>query len=465
MKLTPPLVIFAAAFTLASTADEVKSTVRFFNDDQLTGSVESLTTERLVLKSPILEKPALFLLKDVLDLTLAATPPESVARHEASVTLTRGDVVRGQLASVSDEAVELDTWFAGRMKFNRLNIADIKISERPEFIYRGPTGLEGWKQSGEKPAWTFQNSRFRSVAAGSIARNVELPDECSIAFDAAWRGSFALKLVFFSDDLASDHPASGYEMAIQSRSVYLRSCKTQKFLGHTASAVTLQENEKAHIEVRVSLKSGKVCLFLDGHIIDVWTDPDVVREEIGRGIHFITQNESPVQISGIEVSAWDGEVDPLPKPQEMGGLRQFGIQGLMEEEDEPEESAPEEAPNKRRVELHNGDSIDGEVVSISDGMITLKTPFRDVRLPVEALRTIALKPVDLETSKRENGDVKAWFADGSWLVFRLEGVDEGTLTGYSQAFGTAVFKMAAFSRIEFNIYDPAFEELRMTNGW
>ena len=464
MKLVPPLVIFAAAFTLASTADEVKSTVRFSNNDQLTGAVESLTTERLVWKSPILEKPAPFFLKDVLDLTLAAAPPEAVARHEAAVTLTRGDVIRGQLASVSDEAVELDTWFAGRMKFNRLNIADIEISERPDFIYQGPAGLDGWKQSGDKPAWTYQNSHFRSVAAGSIARNVALPDECAIAFDAAWRGSFSLKLVFFSDDLASDHPASGYEMTIQSRSLYLRSCKTQKFLGHTASAVTLQENEKAHIEVRVSLKSGKICLFLDGEIIDVWTDPDVVRSEMGRGIHFITQNESPVQISGIEVSAWDGEVDKLPNPQAMGGLRQFGIQGLMETEDGTE-SAPKKETNKRRVELRNGDSIEGEVVSINDGMITLKTPFRDVRLPVEALRSLALKPVDLETSKRENGDVRAWFADGSWIVFRLEGVGEGILTGYSQAFGSAVFKIAAFSRIEFNIYDPRFEDLRMTNRW
>lgn len=464
MKLVLPSAVFAAAFTLASTADEVKSTVRFSNNDRLSGSMESLTTERLVWKSPILEKPTPFFLKDVLDLALTGDQPESTAKHEAAITLTRGEVVRGQLASVSDEAVELDTWFAGRMKFNRLNIAGIKISERPDYIYRGPTGLDGWKQSGDKPAWTFENSRFRSVAAGSIARNVDLPDECSIAFDAAWRGSFGLKLVFFSDDLASDRPSSGYELTIQSRSVYLRGCKTQKFLGHTASAVTLQENEKAHIEVRASLKSGKVCLFLDGQIIDVWTDPDVAPNEVGRGIHFITQNDSPVQISDIGVSAWDGEVDQLPAPQAMGGLRGFGIQGLMEMEDESE-PAPEEKTNSRRMELRNGDSIDGEVVSIIDGVITMKTPFRDVKLPVAALRSVALKPVDLETSKRENGDVRAWFSDGSWIIFRLEGVGEGTLTGYNQSFGTAVFKIAAFNRIEFNIYDPEFEDIRMASGW
>ncbi len=464
MKLVLPSAVFAAAFTLASTANEVKSTVRFSNNDRLSGSLESLTTERLIWKSPILERPTPFFLKDILDLTLTGEQPESTSKHEAAITLTRGEVVRGQLASVSDEAVELDTWFAGRMKFNRLNIAGIKISERPDFIYRGPTGLAGWTQSGDKPAWTFQNSRFRSVAAGSIARKVDLPDECSIAFNAAWRGSFGLKLVFFSDDLASDRPSSGYELTIQSRSVYLRGCKTQKFLGHTASAVTLQENEKAHIEVRASLKSGKICLFLDGQIIDVWTDPDVAPNEVGRGIHFITQNDSPVQISDIGVSAWDGEVDQLPAPRAMGGLRGFGIQGLMEMEDESE-PAPEEKTNSRRIELRNGDSIDGEVVSIIDGAITIKTPFRDVRLPVEALRSVALKPVDLETTKRENGDVRAWFSDGSWIIFRLEGVGEGTLTGYNQSFGTAVFKIAAFNRIEFNIYDPETEDIRMASGW
>ena len=457
--------MLALALPLAQAAETVGASVRFSNNDQLSGSMESLTTERLLWNSPILEKPVPFLLKNVLELTLAAEQPEISAKHEATITLTNGDIVRGQLASVSDASVELDTWFAGRMKFNRLMIRDVRVSERPDFIYRGPTSLDGWQQSGEKPAWTYQNSGFRSTMAGSIARNVNLPDECTIAFDAAWRGSFALKLVFFSDDLASDHPATGYEMTIQSRSVYLRSCKTQKFLGHTPNAVTLQENEKARIEVRASLKSGKVCLFVDGHIIDVWTDPDVVRNEIGRGIHFITQNESPVRISRIEVGAWDGDVDQLPAPQMLGGIRQFGNQGgLMEMDDEPEPAAPEVKPNSERMELRNGDTIAGEVVSIIDGMITVKTPFREVRLPVETLRSVALKPVDLERCKRENGDVRAWFPDGSSLVFRLEAVSGGSLTGFSQNFGTASFKIAAFNRIEFNIYNPDLEEIRLANG-
>ena len=464
MKLTLVPLILGTALQIAAAADALESSIRFSNNDQLSGSLETLTTEQIVWKSPILVKPIPFLLKNVIDLTLPATLTASAAKHEASVTLTNGDLVHGQLASVSDESVELDTWFAGRLKFNRLMIRDVQISERPDFIYRGPTGLDGWKQSGEKPAWTYLNSSFRSTSVGSIARDVNLPDECSIAFDASWRGSFSLKLVFFSDDLASDHPTSGYEMTIQTRSVYLRSCKTQKFLGHTPNAVMLQENEKARIEVRASRKTGKVCLFVDGQIIDVWTDPDFGTNEFGRGLHFISQNESPVQVSRIEVGAWDGEVDQVPDAQLRGGIRQFGNQ-IEQMDDEPEPVTPEKKPNTERMELRNGDSITGEVISIIDGTITVKTPFREVKLPIESLRSVALKPVDLERCKRENGDVRAWFPDGSSMVFRLEGVTDDSLIGYSQNFGTVNFKISAFNRIEFNIYDPELQEIRLANGW
>jgi hypothetical protein len=117
-----------------------------------------------------------------------------------------------------------------------------------------------------------------------------------------------------------------------------------------------------------------------------------------------------------------------------------------------------------RIELRNGDSIVGQILSIIDGMMTVKTPFREVKLPVEALRTVALKPAEFERCKRENGDIRGWFPDGSFMVFRLDEVSEGLLTGYSQHFGTARFNMAAFNRIEFNIYKPEFEAIRKANG-
>ena len=148
-------------------AGEAVSTVRFSNNDRLSGSIESLSPDMLLWKSSILEKPTPFFLKNVLELTLAAEQPQSIARHEAAISLTNGDMLRGQLASISDDVIGLDTWFAGRLQVNRLMISEIKITELPDLIYRGPTGLDDWKQSGDKPAWTYQNGCFRSSAPGN----------------------------------------------------------------------------------------------------------------------------------------------------------------------------------------------------------------------------------------------------------------------------------------------------------
>ncbi len=460
MKRFRSIIIPIAAWLPVSAAAEGTSVVRFSNSDQLSGSLESLTTDRLVWKSPILEAPTPFFLRNVLDLSLSAVRPEISAKHEAVISLTNGDTVSGQLASVSDDAVELDTWFAGRMKFRRVMIQGIRIDERPTLLYQGPDGIDDWTQSDKPPSWSYRDSALVSKAAGSVARDVNLPDECSIAFDAAWRGTFGLKMIFFSDDLTSDSPPNGYDLNFQQRAIYLRNCQNEKSLGAGANAFALQENEKARIEVRASLKSGTICVFVDGKIIAVWTDPDVAENKVGRGIHFVSVNASPVKISRIAVTPWDGVVDKLPEPRQGAGFRQFGIQEM------PEESAiAADKAEEGRMMLRNGDTIVGDVLAIEDGMITIKTPFKEVRLPVEVLESVALKTVSLERCKRENGDVRGWFSDGTSIVFRLDGVGDETLTGYNQNFGTAEFKLAAFSRIEFNIYDPKLEDLRNETGW
>lgn len=440
-------------------ADEDGAFVRFSNNDRLQGSLVSLTPDTLVWKSPVLEKPASFLLSKVIDLSLPATHKQPEADHVAVVTLRRGDVIRGQLASVTDKVVSLDTWFAGRMNFNRLMVADLKIEGQMNYTYRGPDSLEGWKQSVGKPAWTYSRGAFRSEGAGSIARPDLLPEECSVSFDAAWKSdSFSLKVILFSDEPEEDSTSSGYEVSFQRGSIYLRNCKTQAFLGSTHSQA-LAEYDKVRIELRASSKTGKVCLYINDRIIEVWTDPDMAKGKFGKALHFVTQNSMPVRISGIGVAPWDGVIEKMPEPR-IGGMRQFGIP-VPKEEPKP----AKEKSEKGRMELANGDTIAGEVTSIEEGRISIKTSLGEVKVPVARFRTITLPEVNSEEAIRKQGDIRAWFPDGSSIVFRLDEVGDGTLTGYSQNFGTATFKMEAFSRIEFNIYEPEFEGKWSTGDW
>ena len=56
--------------------------------------------------------------------------------------------------------------------------------------------------------------------------------------------------------------------------------------------------------------------------------------------------------------------------------------------------------------------------------------------------------------------MRAWFADGGHLTFRLDDLGDESLEGYSQTFGDGRFKMSAFKRIEFNIHDWRLDEFR-----
>jgi hypothetical protein len=462
--MKPPQQILALCLALAAaaTADAPKSVVRFSNNDVLAGFQQALTPQHLIWNSPLLERPATFLLDKVLDVSQSPAPPNEIADHVAMVTLTNGDAIRGQLASVTDDTIALDTWFAGRMSFRRPMVSGVKIEQRTGFLYSGPSGLDGWHQSAKPPAWTYSRSAFRASAEGGIARNDLLPEECSVSFDAAWKGdSIRLRVVLCSDDSSTDNPNSGYDFSFVRGSVHARNCRTQSFLG-SAQSQALVEADKVHVEIKVSKKTSRVALFINGRIIDVWNDPDAGQAAFGRGLHFISGSTLPLRVSDIRVAAWDGVIEQMPEPRP-GFNRRFGFPELNEDD---EESEPDKKPEpESRMELANGDSLAGEVSSIENGVITMKTPLGEIRLPVSRLRTVLLKPMEPESSKRYNGDIRAWFPDGGSIVFRLESSGDGTLTGTSQNFGTATFQTAAFSRIEFNIYSPDYEDMRRAEDW
>lgn len=453
-----------------STAQDTTASVRFSNDDRLTGSMESLTADLLVWKSPCLEKPVPFFVKQVMEVDLPGSLPEIAADHEALATLTNGDVLRGQLSSVTDELVSLDTPYAGRINLNRLNVKSLKIQSLSTALYRGPSGMQGWKTTGSKPAWTYSNAAFRSDGQGAIGKEDLLPEECSISFDTAWKGdSFGFKVVIFSKDIARDTSkseiSSGYEFAFQRGGVSVRNGKTSMTLGYSQAREFL-ENEKVRLEIRASQKTGKLCLVINDRVAEVWIDPEFKKGVFGGGLQFIALGNMPIRISGIVVTAWDGVLDQMPNPQPGGGMAgfpgmRFGMGGMAMPGNKP---SAKEKNKDGRMELANGDSIEGEPTSIKDGFVKIKSPFGEIKLPVARLRDINLKKDALETSIRRKGDVRAWFPDGSSLVFRLDGVADGTLTGSSQNFGTAKFNINAITRIEFNIYDPTLEDKRNSNS-
>jgi hypothetical protein len=464
---TPSLFL---ALAVACVAQDDASVVRFSNGDQLSGDLIALTDEKLSWKSQLLREPAEFDLKYVIDLSLpaGATPAERpVAAHEAILEMTNGDTIRGQLAGITDDLITLNTWYAGELPLRRVNVKSVKIASVADTYYRGPNSLDEWTLDDGGDTWRFRGGALHSESPAGIAREINFPDECVVSFEASWRGSFRPKIILFSNDITTSNPQAGYEMVFQGNSVHVKKAGSNNWLGHSTNAGVLRENEKARIEIKTSLKSGKIALYVDGAIIDIWQDDAVDKERLGKGFHIVSQDSSPLRVSNIEVTGWDGYLEDVPDRR----LRFQGrFQGGFELEGggfgggESPEPAKEEIPEGRMM-LRNGDTIEGEVLGIEGEEITLKTPFSEVKFPVSRLKNIALSSDGKETPKIYNGDVRATLADGSRIVFRLDGVEDHVLVGFSQNFGTARLKRDAFKRIEFNIYKDEMEASRHRGDW
>jgi hypothetical protein len=418
-------------------AEEERAFLRFANKgfDQISGSLESLGGDRLVWNSPILQRPTPFYLKDLLELSLPTVIPEFKADHEATLTLNMWpdqppSQVKGQLVSVTDDKVVLDTWYAGRMEFQRVMVKGVDIEDRASLLYTGPTGLDGWIQGSKTPTWIHDRGVLRTTAAKTLTRDLKLPDECMVAFNLAWKENLNLHLNLFCD-AESENASRGYQINCQGSYATIRRFSSGIGGNEMVGVPEFRENEKVRIEVRISRKAGHVCFYVNGRYAAYWKDPEAGKGKMGGAIQFAPLGTvAGLSISRIKVTTWDGVPEESPDGNVgmmgLGGIRRMGMGNAKPAEQEK----PKEKPDQGRMKLRNGDSIGGEVMSISDGQMLVKTPFAEVKLP----------------------------------VFRLDSLTRETVTGSSQTFGKAEFKLSAFNRIEFNIHDPAINDLRAEEG-
>ncbi len=456
------LLILSCGFPLAGQETEIQC----IDGSRIRGSLLGIGSDRVEFGADFLAAPVPLRLDQILDLTLPVHTSEAKGDHVATVTLSNGDMIRGELTGVNETEIRLKTWYAGEMTFDRLMVDTLEIQDRPEILYAGPNGLDGWTQDPED-AWIFEAGALRSKTAGGITRKVKLPTKARFAFDLAWRSSPKFRFLFFADGIDEDRPSNCYELICQGRYVQLQKRWSKgnrsgsETVGEYENIPEFQNKEKCRIEMLVDRTTGKIRMLVNGRIAKDWTDGSPETFSPGDSFSFNAQDSSPLRVARIEVTTWDGMLD---------GSAAHDDEGFMDEEDSPP-PAPEAQPDPTRVRLRNNDQIAGEMLGIEDGKVKLKTTFGEVNLPVSRLRTFALRTKEArdpanwemglyEIPKLYNGDVRAWFPDGAFVTFRLTGVEGGKLKGTSQTFGSAEFDQKAFSRIEFNIHDAEFAEAR-----
>ena len=431
-------------------------TARFRNGDTLPGHFSAFEGGTVQWSNPAFFEPQPLLLPKLDDILLPApdAAPLPEGDHLAVVTLTNDDRLEGSLLHADDRTIRLHTSFAGELSFDRRMVSKIEIRERPEIYYAGPNSIDEWTQT-EPDGWIMDAGGLLSVEASGIARDVGIHERFSLSFEVSWRGSARFRIFTCADSTEFEKIGNCFELVCQSQYAYIRKRMSRNggaeaiTIGTTGGVREFQEREKVRIRLLQDLLDGRIRLMIDDRVVADWREPAPGAGNLGGALHFVSDHRGPLRISRIQMTSWDGVIEDSWQEQDpFGG----GFDGF----DDDEEAPPPEASG---VLLANGDLVDGRAAGVVDGEVTLETPLKTFALPVSRLRSFALRTPEEAADPeltwkpiRRAGDIRAWFPDGHHLTFELLGHREGKLLGRSQTFGEAGFDLAAFSRLEFNLY-------------
>lgn len=454
-----PLFLIVLASWLPAPGAETR--LDFDNGDSLAGSMVDIDERGLHWNSPAFAGPQVFRLDRVDQLTLPVSGelhlPEG--NHLAVVTLTNGDELRGCLTRLTDKEVGLSTQYAGDLVLRRDMVEALRIEDRPEILYAGPEGLDGWVQSQEE-GWSYEPGELVCRKTSSIGRDVGRHSKIRLRFDVEWQSNAKFSVYLHCDSEDPDDMKNGYVLVCQSQYAYMRKHlrSNPATVGSQGGIVEFSQKNKVSFEILQDLETGRVRILVDGRRIDDWTENAPGADLMGGFLHFAADRDSGIRISRIRMSTWDGQVDG-EWGMDDGPVRIRMRNGLMLEdsEDAPEEP---EADTSQDIRLRNGDVIVGETLGIEDGRVRLRTTYKEITLPVPRLKSFALRTAEEAADPelrwepiRRKGDIRAHFAEGGSITFQLVGLEDGALIGRSQTFGEATFDLSAFSSLEFNIYE------------
>ena len=288
-----------------------------------------------------------------------------------------------------------------------------------------------------------------------------------IKFTAKWKTSPYFRILFLSDDGDTDYPSVSYSMNVQMSylSLYRTAVRGQRSDLVNESINNLRETQEAVFTIYLDRsKDGTSAIYIGKDRIGTWTGMDDTKD-MGDWLHFVPQQNRPMNFSNITISQWDGVLPKSSDDDAANTENEFGddLQG-------------------HKISLANGDVVIGEIKLIENDFVQASTEFGDVRIPLNRMSAIDLADVEMDKEgkpvKDEDGnvisikeeprmwgeDIRAWFHEGGSITIRMATIEGGKIKGSSQVFGEAEFDLNAFSRLEFNIWRRQLDPIRYGSG-
>ncbi len=429
------------------------------NGDRLSGTPKFINAQQLALDSAYLNEPATFDIPQILSIQMdqgAITPTAEIFTRiqlQNRNQETNGDTLIGQLKELNEDNIKLDTQYSETLTLKRSMVQSLNIVSKRQGHYRGPNSLHEW-QTSTKPlpeaneSWRLKNHRleFKGASAESIGKDLGLRKKSQISFDVAWETHMNFQLQLYSSDVKSPKPSSCYQFNFDSYAVVMITRTKGKESDPSRQRFAERPSKKeAHFDVCINRETGIATIYINGKQACIMQSPIAEPDDLGTGLTFVSHRLRPISISNIHVSPWNG----IP----LGKLAR----------NQADDDLPAEAKQPHDIILMNGDSVPCTVGVIQDGRMIVNTKHTPIRIPIERIKSINWKD-KREEPKKYKGDVRAWFHHGGFITLKLTSITEDKLSGYSQALGDVSIDLAAFSKIDFNIYNAAANEQRQKHA-
>jgi hypothetical protein len=412
--------------------------LEFGNEDKLHGRLAAILPggdgQVLSWHHPSVSNPINFGLKGLKSIQFHVNKDRKIPDQQASVKLTNGDQFSGNIVSLGEDYLVLDTWYAGRMNIERVMMSSLRPNaEGSTVVFEGPRDLANWNlgDHGVKNTWRIKNGALYPLQSYPIGKDIEaMPDRASIEFDADWRGYPAFNFVFYTDNV-SKISGNYYMLQISSSSIYMRRYTrnqgSMNMWNMNYNDFSNNRTSHAKFTLLTDKEQKKFTLLINGSLVKQWNDAGTFAG-LGNGIMFAPQNTGGMKFYNIRVTEWDGVI-----PQT----------GDNTEED----------PKSDQVQFMNKDKVTGRLVSVEGGMVSFKSEFATLDIPLNRINEIILSTEDAERARRNKDDMRLKFTRTGSLTLQLLKLENNIFYGKSENFGEVQIPLDAFRDVEFNIYD------------
>jgi hypothetical protein len=400
----------------------------------LHGALVSLDAERGVRwRHPHAVEPMEFLPRVLAQVRLRpVVPPIDPARAKGWFRFVNQDEILGALVALDAAQIEIEPVFGGRLRAPRSQLNGLSFfAQGHTVLYDGPNSFAEWKTAAGQKAWSYRDGSLVARGPGIIGRDLKLPPRARVQFDLSWSGQLALLVFIYTDSFERvDYNANAYLIPIGSGYVGLQRIQRGGGVVQLGQAQVpgMLRKGTVSIELRADLEEGLVALLADGALVQQWRDAAGFQAQ-GRGIAFYSQlTDASVRISNLKASDWDGNLET-----------QYAITNVLRQD---------------LVRLINKDRVLGEIVSMSDGKISVRVDQLTLPIPQARVTEVVFAGHPIRPAAGAAGDVRVVFGSGGSLLLRLERWADGRVSGTSPVFGPLAFDTRWFRHVRFNLDQP-----------